>query len=128
MFSLVSHSHFCITMFLNDNFGCNKIRQIRPRGSKNMTLNLRIFLLVYSNTNLSAVVFQLTSRTFQYVSLILKESFTYNHFHNISRLFDVLPNFLFPANETMASITYKHSIYDLPHELQNDLRLRILGN
>ena len=26
--------------------------------------------------------------------------FTYNHFHNILRLFDVLPNFPFTANET----------------------------
>ena len=25
-------------------------------------------------------------------------------------------------------ITYKHGIYELPHELSNDLRLRILGN
>ena len=25
-------------------------------------------------------------------------------------------------------ITYKHGIYELPHELPNDLRLRILGN
>ena len=27
-----------------------------------------------------------------------------------------------------AIITYKHGIYELPHELSNDLRLRILGN
>ena len=27
-----------------------------------------------------------------------------------------------------AIITYKHGIYQLPHELPNDLRLRILGN
>ena len=27
-----------------------------------------------------------------------------------------------------AIITYKHDIYVLPHELPNDLRLRILGN
>ena len=27
-----------------------------------------------------------------------------------------------------AMITYKHGIYELPHELLNDLRLRILGN
>ena len=27
-----------------------------------------------------------------------------------------------------AIITYKHGIYELPHELLNDLRLRILGN
>ena len=26
---------------------------------------------------------------------------TYNHFHNILRLFDVLPNFPFPTSETM---------------------------
>ena len=25
-------------------------------------------------------------------------------------------------------ITYKHGIYELPHKLPNDLRLRILGN
>ena len=27
-----------------------------------------------------------------------------------------------------AIITYKHGIYQLPHELPNDLKLRILGN
>ena len=27
-----------------------------------------------------------------------------------------------------AIITYKHGIYELPHELLNDLRVRILGN
>ena len=27
-----------------------------------------------------------------------------------------------------AIITYKHSIFDLPHELPNDLRFRTLGN
>ena len=27
-----------------------------------------------------------------------------------------------------AIITYKHGIYELPHELPNNLRLRILGN
>ena len=27
-----------------------------------------------------------------------------------------------------AIITYKHGMYELPHELLNDLRLRILGN
>ena len=28
----------------------------------------------------------------------------------------------------LAIITYKHGIYELPHELPNDLKLRILGN
>ena len=30
-----------------------------------------------------------------------KEGFEDNHFHNILRLFDVLPNFHFTKNETM---------------------------
>ena len=46
----------------------------------------------------------------------------YDQFHNILRLFDVLPIFPFSTSETIA--TYKHGIYELP----NDLRLRILGN
>ena len=29
-----------------------------------------------------------------------KENFADNHFHNISRFFDVLPNFPFTTNET----------------------------
>ena len=41
---------------------------------------------------------------------------------------DVLPDFPFTASETCAIITYKHGIYELPHGLPNDLRLRILGN
>ena len=52
----------------------------------------------------------------------------YNHFHNILRLFDVLPNFPFTTGETMPIITYKHGICELPNELPSDLRLRILGN
>ena len=34
----------------------------------------------------------------------------HNQFHNISRLFNVLPNFPFTASETMGIITYKHGI------------------
>ena len=36
--------------------------------------------------------------------------------------------FLSPQMKRCAIITYKHGIYELPHELPNDLRLRILGN
>ena len=36
--------------------------------------------------------------------------------------------FLSPQVKRCAIITYKHGIYELPHELPNDLRLRILGN
>ena len=36
--------------------------------------------------------------------------------------------FLSPQVKRCAIITYKHDIYELPYELPNDLRLRILGN
>ena len=36
--------------------------------------------------------------------------------------------FLSPQVKRYAIITYKHGIYKLPHELPNDLRLRVLGN
>ena len=37
-------------------------------------------------------------------------------------------SFLSPQVKQLAIITYKHGIYELPRELPNDLRLRILGN
>ena len=36
--------------------------------------------------------------------------------------------FLSPQVKRCTIITYKHSLYDLPHELTNNLRLRNLGN
>ena len=36
--------------------------------------------------------------------------------------------FLPPQVKRWAIIAYKHCMYELPHELPNDLRLRILGN
>ena len=36
--------------------------------------------------------------------------------------------FLSAQVKRCAIITYKHGIYELPHELPNNLRLRILGN
>ena len=36
--------------------------------------------------------------------------------------------FLSPQIKGCTIITYKHSIYKLPQELPNNLRLRILGN
>ena len=37
-------------------------------------------------------------------------------------------NFLSPEVKRCAIISYKHGIYEVPHELPNDLRLRKLGN
>ena len=33
-----------------------------------------------------------------------------------------------PQVKQLAIVTYKHSIYELPNELPNDLRLKILGD
>ena len=35
---------------------------------------------------------------------------------------------LSPKVKRRTIISYKHGLYELPHELPNDLRLRILGN
>ena len=40
----------------------------------------------------------------------------------------VLPISFSPQVKRCAFVTYKHSIYEFPHELPNDLRLRPLGN
>ena len=37
-------------------------------------------------------------------------------------------NFLSLQVKRWAIITYKHGIYELPREVRNNLRLRILGN
>ena len=55
-------------------------------------------------------------------------SHAYNHFHNILRLSDVLPNCFSPQVKWCLIITYKHGIYELPHEFPKDLRLRMLVN
>ena len=51
----------------------------------------------------------------------------HSNFHNILRLLDVFPNFLFTKSQAMWD-NYKNGIYELPQELPNDLQLRKLGN
>ena len=47
----------------------------------------------------------------------------YSHFHDILRLFDVLPIFFSPQVKRCEIVSYKHGIYELLHELPNDLDL-----
>ena len=57
--------------------------------------------------------------------------YSYNQGNNIVGLFDVLPDFPFTTSETKCNIIsnkHKQGVYELLHELLNDLRLRILGN
>ena len=57
-----------------------------------------------------------------------KENFADNQGHNIMRLFDTLPIFFSLKVERGLIISNEHGIYELPHELPNDLKLKILGN
>ena len=50
---------------------------------------------------------------------------TYNNFHNILRLLDVFQTFFSPQVKRCTIISNKHGMYELPHKLQNDFRLRI---
>ena len=54
--------------------------------------------------------------------------YLYNYGHNVYRPFDTLPNFFSPQVKRSMIISNQQSIYELSHELPNDLRLRILGN
>ena len=51
-----------------------------------------------------------------------------NQFHNILRLLMFRQTFFSPQVKRWAIVTYKHGLYELPHELPNNLRLRILEN
>ena len=54
------------------------------------------------------VVYKLIAFTYSYLKMFLNWNRCYNYVHNI--------------------FSSKHGIYDLPPELPNNLRLRILGN
>ena len=53
---------------------------------------------------------------------------TYNIEQNIWRLFHILAQFFFTSSETELDYYHQKVIVKLPHELPDDLRLRILGN
>ena len=51
-----------------------------------------------------------------------------NQFEIPTIIFIIFYIILSPKMKRWAIITYKRDIYELPHELPNDLRLRIIGN
>ena len=57
--------------------------------------------------------------------LTLSSTTSFIIFWNFSMFYQT---FLSPQLKRCAIITYKHGIYELPHQLLNDLKLRILGN
>ena len=56
-----------------------------------------------------------------------RKKFGDNHFHNILRLLMFYQIFLSPQVKRSTTFNKKHGIYELSHELPNDLRLRISG-
>ena len=90
--------------------------------------------LVYNHSKTFLLFFSLIlslvkNHLFRFISRFFLIFCSYNHFHNILRLFDILPTFPFTASvKRCAIIIYNQVMYELPHELPNDLRLRILGN
>ena len=57
--------------------------------------------------------------------LTLSSTTSFIIFWNFSMFYQT---FLSPQLKRCAIITYKHGMYELPHQLLNDLKLRILGN
>ena len=79
-----------------------------------------------THPNLWTVIgMRILKSVYENASLARHNFFDYNHFHNVLRLFDV---FLSPPVKRCVIITYKEGIYELPHELPNSLRLKILEN
>ena len=56
-----------------------------------------------------------------------KRKFADNHFHNILKLFDLYQYFALQVKRC-AIFNYKHGVYELPHKLPNNLKLRFLGD
>ena len=52
----------------------------------------------------------------------------YNHGHNILELYSDLVNVQFATSKTKLDISHKKLIYELLHELPDNLRLKKLGN
>ena len=61
----------------------------------------------------------------QFIDSYLRSTTSFIMFWDFLMFYQI---FLSSQVKRYAIITYKHGIYELPHELSNDLRLRILGN
>ena len=91
------------------------------------------WILVVWSRDIALLVLFFKTKAIEFAEKINVENFKAfdagcNQFHNILNLFNVYQIFLCPQVKQWAIITYKHGIYELPHELPHDLSLRILGN
>ena len=87
------------------------------------------WILVVWSRDIALLVLFFKTKAIEFAEKINVENFNSfdagcNQFHNISNLFNDYQIFLCPQVKQWAIITYKHGIYELPH----DLSLRILGN
>ena len=87
------------------------------------------WILVVWSRDIALLVLFFKTKAIEFAEKINVENFNSfdagcNQFHNILNLFNDYQIFLCPQVKQWAIITYKHGIYELPH----DLSLRILGN
>ena len=61
-------------------------------------------------------------------SILEKVQKPYNHGHDISTLNDIVPNTLFPQMKRSVVIGNDNGVFEMPHKLPSNLRLRILEN
>ena len=87
------------------------------------------WILVVWSRDIALLVLFFKTKAIEFAEKINVENFNSfdagcNQFHNNLNLFNDYQIFLCPQVKQWAIITYKHGIYELPH----DLSLRILGN
>ena len=61
-------------------------------------------------------------------SILEKVQKPYNHGHDISTLNDIVPNTLLPQMKRSVVIGNDNGVFEMPHKLPSNLRLRILEN
>ena len=65
---------------------------------------------------------------YNYIPTILYPMPFYNHFHNTLKILMFCQDFFSLQVKQSAIIFYKYAIYDLPNDLPNDFRFRVLEN
>ena len=120
MQTLITHIH-CVCFFVG-------ISDYRSHISILIFL-ISLFFLSCSHFRLSTVFkpsyMKLWKEFILSLLLTLRSTTSFIIFRNFSMFYQT---FLSPQVKSCAIITYKHGMYELPHQLPNDLRLRILGN
>ena len=77
---------------------------------------------------LKATIQQLMDLVIKKIEFLYLVILFYNPGHNILELYNILLQIRFTTSKRKFDIQYSNLVHELPHELPNNLRLRILGN